>query len=793
MHVPTSTLGSPKPTTPFLVRNLRTPSKKTISGSAFLLCVLMLFGVNTRAQNPGVKTTENRTAARMRALNNSVLKIHEQMQQAGPASAPSLRGQASTVLGQRAAVLQKLIENDPHAALTFAFSDELIAELAWKFPEGSEYLEKHATISGRVDRWTIDYPGNKPAKTILRLVNKHHQTLDLYLDGSEPKDLTNGTVVEATGVVSGYAMAVSSVVVAPSDSLTSGGSATAASCSKTGVQNTAVILATLPGVTLPNGLTNSGLFDTFFNSSSGRSLDGFLRDASYGQASATGNVFGPYTLNGTYSSCTDVGGTLLNDAIAAATANGANFNNYSRIFLVFPDNFGCGWAGFASNSCTVASSSGTFNSSVAYIAANYAVPRDQGVQVASHELGHNMDLLHSGTVSAGTDVMGPVGSAGTKTDSGDYWSTMGESVLGLYPAPQKAEVLGWLPQSGYQTVQSSGTYTIQPLESSPSGVQALRVQRGTGNNEWLWIEYRQPIGNYDSTLISQAFSGALIHFEDSNTALGHTYLVNFNPVDTAWNSPALSPGQTWTDPYSDLSISVIGATTSGLTVQVNFGGGQTPLCVPANPTLIASPLDPTIIPGGSASYALSVKNNDSSACAGRSFALDSTQPSGWPTSFTTTSVSLAPGQSYSLTMSKTGPSGTAPGTYGVNARATNNTSTGSATANVTVMSVPSVAATLTVSSTTYSRKSTVPITVSVTNGGVAVSGASVKFTITKPDGTTSTQTATTSNKGTAVWNYKLSPKYPAGGYSAIAQVTIASTGAASTQTVVTNTATFAVQ
>jgi hypothetical protein len=83
-----------------------------------------------------------------------------------------------------------------------------------------------------------------------------------------------------------------------------------------------------------------------------------------------------------------------------------------------------------------------------------------------------------------------LGAIGTVNEFGDYWSTMGSQALGIYPAPQKAEVLNWLDPTNYQVVQSSGTWSLQPIETNPAGLQALKIQRGTGNNAWLWIEYR---------------------------------------------------------------------------------------------------------------------------------------------------------------------------------------------------------------------------------------------------------------------------------------------------------------
>jgi len=363
--------------------------------------------------------------------------------------------------------------------------------------------------------------------------------------------------------------------------------------------------------------------------------------------------------------------------------------------------------------------------------------------------------------------------------------------LGLYPASHKAEVLNWMTAgSNYQVVQSGGTYTLQPLELSTPGLQALKVQRGTGNpGYYLWVEYRQPIGAYDSTLPSQPFSGALIHYEDPTTG-AYTNLLDFTPGDTLKTSPALLAGQTWTDPYSNLSISALSATASGLTVSVNYGAAS---CTQANPTVTLTPPDPSIYPGGSATYTVSVLDNDSAACSASTFNMGSAQPSGWPTSFSSTSVTLTPGQSAPVTMVKSGSSSTLPGTYAVDANASNNIYVGSAQANVTVASAPTTTATVSVPSSTYTRRSTVPITGTVLNGGTPTSGASVVFTLTRADGSTVTQSATTSTKGIATWSYKLNPKSPTGTYSVNAQATLSSVGGAGTQPVISNTATFSVQ
>ena len=199
------------------------------------------------------------------------------------------------------------------------------------------------------------------------------------------------------------------------------------------------------------------------------------------------------------------------------------------------------------------------------------------------------------------------------------------------------------------TVQNSGVYTLQPFEDGPAGLQALKVQRGTGNDAWLWIEYRQPRGLYDSTLSSQIFSGATVHYEDSSTG-AFSQLLDFTPPTDSWLDPALAAGQSWTDPYSNLSISVQSATASGLTVNLSYGA--TP-CTHANPTVGLSPLNPSIPAGSSVNYSVSVTNNDAAGCASSNYSLSSSQPSGWPTGWSSSSLTLNPGQTQSVTMSKT--------------------------------------------------------------------------------------------------------------------------------------------
>lgn len=837
---------------------------QVIARAAFALVSLTLaFSITTLAQN-GQNHGDSALAAKVRALNNQLLQLHAQFQQGLSGNgAAAARTQAATVIATRASALQSLIQQDPRAALSFAFSPKLLADLAAKFPTSASLLETQGTWRGTVEIWVTDYVKPAHSKTTVSL-KTGQQHFELHFATGLLANLKSGDVVEATGVVLGRDLVVERNIILQSSSqimpslgaerfpglpslifalLTLGivfglfypaglfsglrkpalgfiknsaiyvtaialvlspTMASAQTCSTTGEQNVAVLLVTFPGFTPPAGADAQSMNNLFFGTAP-PSLDGYWREVSYGQTGATGNVYGWFTLSGSYS-CSNTS-QFVSDSLTAAANAGVNLQAYTRVFVVFPGmSPSCGWAGLSSIGCySVTTSVGTYWLSASVLVWNYVTDPAQGVSLMAHEGGHQLGLAHARlrtfTDSNGNAIpLGPLGTTGTLYEYGDNFSTMGPQNLGHYAVGHKADVLNWLGSgTNFQVVQSSGTYTLQPYENSPAGLDALKVQRGTGNNAWLWIEYRQPIGSYDSTLPTQPFGGALIHYEDSITS-PQTDLLDFTAPNTYSYNPALTAGQTWTDPYTNLSLSILGATSAGLTVSVNYGAVP---CTSSAPTVNLSPLNPSIYPGQSASYSVSVTDNDSSGCAASTIDLASSQPSGWTTSFSSSSLTLSPGQSASLTMTKGAPSGTPTGTYAVDLSASNPSSSGSGAANATVVTPPTLTVSLSISGTSFLTPGSVPITALVTNGGVPVSGANTTFTVTTPSGGTATQTSTAGSNGIASWNYKLNSKSAVGTYSVVAQAALSSGGSGgkktnsststNTQTASSNIVSFSVQ
>jgi M6 family metalloprotease-like protein len=734
-------------------RDMQTPSS---AKSIVLLCVLV--GLTFPLLSHITIQAEQRTpppqshGAAVRGLNNALLDVYDRLLN-GPASDHiALHGKAAEIIQERAAALQALIQENPGQAVGLAFSQDALDNLGASFPESAGQLESLGSWSGELEYLVQDNPGFRTSVNIQRL-KTGLETLDLHFAGNEPDGLVSGVHLRVNGVRAGNQVAAYGNVATSTNVSTSG-----PMCTTTGPQKSVVLLVTFPGVPAPN-ITPSAVHDIFF-ATSGHSVSEYWREASYGATTATGDVFGWYTLDANYT-CDQ--STSIRDAAIAAADRDVDFTQYNRIFIIFPDGT-CSWGGLGSIGCTQLSSAGdgVFTASTAWLLTDYFSNADDGVKLAAHEGGHNLGIHHASTRDFGAEALGFPGAPSVLDEYGDVFSAMSFS-LGHYASSHKS-MLGWLSEgSGIQTVTTSGSFSVQPLETM-GATRALKIRRGLDNNSWLWLEYRTATGPFDSTLSPQVFSGAVIHFEDLTTGI-HSHLLDFTPLTTSWKDPALVSGQTWVDSYSNLSISIGNATSTALDVTVNYGSVP---CTAANPSMTISPTNPSTYAGNNINYTVSVTNNDSANCSGRSFDLSSLLP-GWPTTFSQPSLTIAPGLNGTTTMTKSVPSATIAATYTVDADVTGGTNSASASANLTIMPTPpSLSVTVSVPRSTYATNSSIPISATVQMGNNPALGASVTFTLTNSKGSI-TKKVTAGSNGVAVWSYKPGPKDPKGAYQVSAK------------------------
>jgi len=494
----------------------------------------------------------------MRIHNARVLELHQSFRQAAVSDQARLRTQADPILYQRAQKLRQLMQNDPDAAVASALSAEELENLRTDFPDSLAQLEKRGTWRGPTRATIIDHFVSRQAERRIDIQAEEGWLEVRLADNAELEKLKSGDVLEVTGVQ------MDTTLAAPMGATQLTVASASVGCNPTGPQSALVIITAFPGA--PALVDAASMSAEFFGS--GRSLDGYWRDASYAKTSVTGAVVGPFVLSQSYT-C-DQWSAMESAAIAAADAS-VNFANYNRVFVISP-NSSCSYGGISTVGCTVlATHEGNITAAESILVGGYMLPNDQGVEIIAHEAGHGLGLGHSRSRGFSPDALGPVGATGSLSEYGDNFSAMGYYNLGHYSASQTAQ-LGWQSSTNVKTVQSAGTFSIQPAEVTTTGVQTLKIQRGTANtNSWLWLEYRQPIGNYESTLSAQVFSGVLIHYQDSITVSGGSDLLDFTPADGSWATPALPVGSTWTDPYSDVSLNVLSADASGATVTVNYG------------------------------------------------------------------------------------------------------------------------------------------------------------------------------------------------------------------------------
>ena len=480
---------------------------------------------------------------------------------------------AQGLLQERAPVLAALMESDPTAAVESALPSDIRQTLVKRHPEAEPLLEETGSWTGPLVIAAADNFSSHRSRTIQTLRVQGH-LYNLY--SNLPANATCARSATAHGIRLGDRLAAALVEVAPD---------TDSPCTTTGDQKTAVLMVNYKSTQITAGYTPDFVRSAFFGPAP--SLADYWNDASYGTTTASGDIFGPFTLDQDFA-CNQQD-AILQAAIAAADAT-VDFTAYQRIFLILPITVagGCTYDGLGQVGCSLqqSPSKGPFTASVTWLetpslGANIYGLLGEFAQTVIHEGGHNLGLRHANSLDYDTLPMGPVDADGVHKEYGDPFSSMGSNP-GHYAAPHKS-MLGWLSQgAGYQTVQAAGTWTLSPLSSQSGSLYALRVERGAGTDQWLWIEYRQPIGPYEPTVLDndapRGFNGVLVHLEDPSLTTNwptYTNLLTFQPsrLPNDFNQAMLQANTTWSDPYTNLTLTVGAATSTGIPVTVTYDNG----------------------------------------------------------------------------------------------------------------------------------------------------------------------------------------------------------------------------
>ena len=304
--------------------------------------------------------------------------------------------------------------------------------------------------------------------------------------------------------------------------------------------------------------TTDQIRSTFFGTSN--SVRSYFSDASYGQVTVTGDVFGWYQIAASDDACST--STWANQAMAAASAAGANLSAYQHTVFIFPRSNACGWAGLAYMPGTQSWNNGTLS-----------------VRVAGHELAHNFGVHHASTLactSAGVRV--PLSTSCTESEYGDPFDIMGNAAR-LTNSWHRWR-LGYFTSSEVVTVTSAnaGQRALGVVSHANSVPKIVRVARGDG--KFYYLEFRQPFGSFDNFGAGDAaVNGVLVRVAPDMENV-RPLLLDGNPATTTFADAAFGAGQTFTDSARGISIAVVSVSTSGAVVNVSFGGGPSPTPTP---------------------------------------------------------------------------------------------------------------------------------------------------------------------------------------------------------------------
>jgi M6 family metalloprotease-like protein len=272
----------------------------------------------------------------------------------------------------------------------------------------------------------------------------------------------------------------------------------------------------------------------------------------------------------------------------------------------------------------VATSQGTFDKFA--IVPEFEASGFGTLGVYAHEFGHLLGLpdLYSRTI----EEVGP-------------WDLMARGAWnGQPPGSSPAEMLAWdriflnwiTPQHILNvTKQTRMNVTIDPMESAPSGVQAVEIQTPSQDSEHYYlVEVRQRIG-YDKGLPD---SGVLITYIDE-TKSSPVEVINANQTASTLDTAPFQVGQKYTDAKNNLIVSIVSTNNSSYSIVVDTLAPSVDVAVEA---LTLNP--PTIHPNDTASLEVQIMNEGTLNAGSFSVAVYLNN-----TFFASNSISLDAGQS----------------------------------------------------------------------------------------------------------------------------------------------------
>lgn len=415
-------------------------------------------------------------------------------------------------------------------------------------------------------------------------------------------------------------------------------------------KNIAVILFRFQDQTAPSMTVAEARQKVFTNSDSPVR---YFEEVSFGQLTLgsvlrpDGDVFGIYTLPFNMTDCNQ--SVLQQAAQQAATVDGYLASNYAvTIYSGFSPIGSCG--GITGTGPRVWYPNTSINTIT-----------------LTHELGHCFGRMHAESLRCVNASNQPVALSEncTVAGTGFPFTVMGNG-QGHFNMFEKSftggfhQLLSWLAPSNVQSVTTSGTYSIAPLEQPTTGPMALRVSRSLGND--IWLDYRQPFG-FDSSPYINAFQGPSTYLA---TGGNETRYIDNTPETLDSADGALVVGKSLVDAKYGITITTLSVSPTQTTVQVTYDQS---VCVAGSPRLSMTPLSVTTTAGTPVTFRLTIGNVNITACPAATYNVTAKVPSQWSIDVPSFTLTLQSGEFAERLFTVTPKPSTRSGTYTVTQKA----------------------------------------------------------------------------------------------------------------------------
>lgn len=330
-------------------------------------------------------------------------------------------------------------------------------------------------------------------------------------------------------------------------------------------------------------ISEADLRDVMFDGA--RSSSEAIFESSYGDVSLSGDFFGSYSLPYAPNCAATDEHQWAADAEAQAIANGANLASYDHIAYVYPRACPFQYGGFAE-----------FPGRRSW---NAPSDKADAFRVITHELGHNLGVLHANSVSCEANGMPrPISENCTHNEYGDSMDFMSAFSTFNLSGYHRAR-LGYLPASNIQngTIADGSEYTIKSIENRATAgtPQLLRIPRDglptTEPRNQFYFEHRRSFGQIDNWVAgTPAVNGVAVRVAgDYDEPFGWNWvgpdliLPNHSSLPYAQLTRAVAKshvsgdrtiplGGSLYDPFSNHSFTVTAFTADSATIAVNSGG-----------------------------------------------------------------------------------------------------------------------------------------------------------------------------------------------------------------------------